>query len=99
MNGNKTLPARTWKDEYAKLTAEQKMLNGRYLALKDEVKKAEKIRKSVYDILRRDELLSSYRMNEAEKITKTRRKLTEEDNNILDKKCRLYFEKCKKAHF
>lgn len=47
----------------------------------------------------RDELLSSYRMNEAEKITKTKRELTEEDNNILDEKCRFYFEKCKKVHF
>lgn len=32
----------------------------------------------------RDELLSSYRMNEAEKITKTKRELTEEEKILLD---------------
>lgn len=32
------------------LTAAQKTLNGRYLALKDEVKEAGQIRRSVYDI-------------------------------------------------
>lgn len=31
----------------------------------------------------RDELLSSYRMNEAEKITKTKRELTEEERTLL----------------
>lgn len=55
MNGNKTIPTRTWREEYAKLTAEQKTLNQRYLALKGEVKEAEQIRRSVYDILRREE--------------------------------------------
>lgn len=55
MNGNKTLPTRTWREEYAKLTAEQKTLNQRYLALKDEVKEAEQIRKSVYNILRQEQ--------------------------------------------
>lgn len=47
----------------------------------------------------REELLSSFRMSEAEKITKAKRELTEEDNNILNEKCRLYFEKCKEVHF
>ena len=39
-------------EKYAKLTAERKTLNQRYLTLKEEVKEAEKIRKSVYSILR-----------------------------------------------
>ncbi|WP_095643228.1 MobA/MobL family protein [Methanosarcina spelaei] len=52
MNGKTTLPTRAWKEEYARLTAERKTLNQRYLALKDEVKEADQIRKSVYSILR-----------------------------------------------
>lgn len=55
MNGKTTLPTKAWKAEYAKLTAERKKLNQRYLALKDEVKKAEQIRKSVYSILRQEQ--------------------------------------------
>ena len=55
MNGKTTLPAKAWKAEYGKLTAERKTLNQRYLALKDEVKEAEQIRKSVYSILRQEQ--------------------------------------------
>lgn len=55
MNGKTTLPAKAWKAEYAKLTGERKTLNQRYLALKDEVKEAEQIRKSVYSILRQEQ--------------------------------------------
>lgn len=55
MNGKTTLPTKAWKAEYAKLTAERKTLNQKYLALKDEVKEAEQIRKSVYSILRREQ--------------------------------------------
>ncbi|ENY8964298.1 MobQ family relaxase [Clostridioides difficile] len=55
MNGKTTLPVKAWKAEYAKLTAERKTLNQRYLALKDEVKEAEQIRKSVYSILRQEQ--------------------------------------------
>jgi hypothetical protein len=55
MNGKTALPLKTWKEEYAKLTAERKTLNQRYLALKEEVKEAEKIRKSVYSILRQEQ--------------------------------------------
>ncbi len=54
MNGKTTIPTKIWKEEYTKLTAERKMLNQRYLALKEEVKEAEKIRKSVYSILRQE---------------------------------------------
>ncbi len=42
-------------DIQGKLTAERKTLNQRYLALKEEVKEAEKIRKSVYSILRQEQ--------------------------------------------
>lgn len=55
MNGKTTIPAKAWKAEYAKLTAERKTLNQRYLSLKDEVKEAEQIRKSVYSILRQEQ--------------------------------------------
>ena len=47
--------AGTWKAEYAKLTADRKTLNQRYLALKEEVREAEQIRKSVYSILRQEQ--------------------------------------------
>ena len=55
LNGKTTIPAKAWKAEHAKLTAERKTLNQRYLALKDEVKKTEQIRKSVYSILRQEQ--------------------------------------------
>ncbi len=55
MNGKTTLPTKAWKAEYAKLTAERKTLNQRYVALKDEVREAEQIRKSVYSILRQEQ--------------------------------------------
>ncbi len=55
MNGKTAIPTKTWKTEYAKLTAERKTLNQRYLALKEEVKEAEQIRKSVYSILRQEQ--------------------------------------------
>lgn len=42
----------------------------------------------------RDELLSSYRMSKAEKITKAKRELTDEENIILERKCKNYIEKC-----
>lgn len=42
------------KAEQEKLTAERKELSRRYLALKDEVKEAEQIRKCVYSILREE---------------------------------------------
>lgn len=35
----------------------------------------------------RDELLSSYRMSEAEKITKTKRELTDEETQAVNEKC------------
>ena len=55
MNGKTTLPTKAWKTEYAALTAERKVLNQRYVSLKDEVKEAEQIRKSVYTILRQEQ--------------------------------------------
>jgi len=55
MNGKTALPVKTWKAEYAKLTAERNAHNQRYLVLKGEVKEAEQIRKSVYSILRQEQ--------------------------------------------
>ena len=55
MNGKTTIPTKTWKAEYAKLTAERNALNQWYLVLKGEVKEAEQIRKSVYSILRQEQ--------------------------------------------
>ena len=55
MNGKTAIPTKAWKAEYAKLTAERKTLNQRYLVLKEEVKEAEQIRKSVYSILRQEQ--------------------------------------------
>lgn len=55
MNGKTAIPTKAWKEEYAKLTAERKTLNQRYLVLKGEVKEAEQIRKSVYSILQQEQ--------------------------------------------
>lgn len=55
LNGKTTLPTKAWKAERDKLTAERKTLNQQYLSLKDEVKEAERIRKSVYSILRQEQ--------------------------------------------
>ena len=55
MNGKTTIPVKAWTTEYAKLTNQWKTLNQRYLELKEEVKEAEKIRKSVYSILRQEQ--------------------------------------------
>ncbi len=46
MNDKTTIPTKAWKIEYAMLTAERKTLHQRYLALKEEVKEAEKTRKA-----------------------------------------------------
>ena len=55
MNGRTGIPLKAWKAEQEKLTAERKELSRRYLALKDEVKEAEQIRKGVYAILREEQ--------------------------------------------
>ena len=55
MNGKTTLPTKAWKAERVKLTAERKQLDRDYYTLKDEVKEAEQIRKSVYSILRQEQ--------------------------------------------
>ena len=55
MNGKTTLPTRAWKAEYAELTDKRKILNQRYVTLKNEVREAEQIRKSVYSILRQEQ--------------------------------------------
>ena len=52
--GNAANGQRAEKAEQEKLTAERKELSRRYLALKDEVKEAEQIRKCVYSILREE---------------------------------------------
>ena len=55
LNGRSEIPLKTWKMEYATLTTERKQLDSRYLSLKDEIKEAEQIRKSVYSIVRQEE--------------------------------------------
>ena len=47
-------PITKWKAERDKLTAERNKLNQRYISLKNEVKDAEQIKKSVYDIIREE---------------------------------------------
>jgi hypothetical protein len=44
-------PVSKWQAEIIKLTAERGKLNQRYYALKDEIKEAEHIRKSVHSII------------------------------------------------
>jgi len=55
MNGKTTLPTKAWRAERVKLTAERKTLDMEYYKLKEEIKEAEQIRKSVYSIVRQEE--------------------------------------------
>jgi MobA/MobL family. len=48
-------PVAKWTAEHDKLTAERNGLNQQYTVLKDEVQKAEQIRKTVYSILRQEQ--------------------------------------------
>jgi hypothetical protein len=48
-------PIKKWQAEIQKLTAERGKINQRYYALRDEVKEAEQIRKSVYSIMRQEQ--------------------------------------------
>ena len=48
-------PVTKWKAEIEKLTAERKRLDYDYSILRNEVKEAEQIRKSVYSILRQEQ--------------------------------------------
>lgn len=50
MNGKATIPTKTWKVEYAKLTTEKYALSQRCFVLKEEVKEAEQIQKNIYSI-------------------------------------------------
>ena len=68
LNGRTTLPVKAWKEEYAKLTADRKTLNKRYLALKDEVKEAEQIRRSVYSIVRQEQRERQHRRDQGEEL-------------------------------
>jgi len=55
MGEHKTIPTKAWKAEYAKLTADKKLLDKDYIDLKNEVKEAEQIRRSVYSIVRQEQ--------------------------------------------
>ena len=55
LNGRTGIPTKAWKIERDKLTADRKTLNLRYVKLKDEVKEAEQIRRSVYSIMRQEQ--------------------------------------------
>jgi chromosome segregation ATPase len=54
LNKEKRVPVNAWKKEHEKLTAENRRLNGEYKSLKNEVDRVDKIRVSVYDILKKD---------------------------------------------
>ena len=51
----KSPPISMWQAEIAKLTAERKLIESDYYKLRDEVKDAEQIRKSVYNIMRAEQ--------------------------------------------
>ncbi|MFR4350176.1 MAG: hypothetical protein ACLT3H_00735 [Roseburia sp.] len=71
MNGKTTISTKAWKAEYAKLTAEKKTLNQRYPALKEKVKEAEQIRKSVHNILRQEQREHAPRWEQDETMKKS----------------------------
>jgi hypothetical protein len=49
-----TLPTKAWRAERAKLTVERNRLNGEYVSLKEEVREVEVIKRSVYEIMRKE---------------------------------------------
>jgi len=51
----KSPPVTMWKAEIAKLTAERKLIEADYYKLRDEVKDAEQIRKTIYSIVRQEQ--------------------------------------------
>ena len=48
-------PVTKWKSEIVKLTAERKQIEADYYKLRDEVKEAEQIRKSIYSVVRAEQ--------------------------------------------
>jgi len=54
LDGEKKLPLKAWKDERDKLTAEKNALYRGYYKLKDDVQKAETVKRNVESILRMD---------------------------------------------
>jgi hypothetical protein len=62
LNGKvKTPPLKKWKAEREEKTADKERLYKGYYALKEEVKEVEQIKKSVYEILRREEPQKQHR--------------------------------------
>jgi hypothetical protein len=55
LNGRNEIPLKSWKAEYSKLTADLQRLDKGYADLKNEIREAEQIRKSVYSIVRQEE--------------------------------------------
>jgi len=58
MKGKTTIPTKAWKDEYAMLIPEIKQLNHEYTMLKYETAEVERIRTTVYDIMRHESHIS-----------------------------------------
>jgi len=54
MNGKTGLPVNAWKAERSKLTAEKNTLYQKYYSLKEEVRKAEAIRRDAQNIMRKE---------------------------------------------
>jgi len=52
LNGRTTIPTKSWREEFEKLTAERSQLNQRYLKLKSDVDEVAKILKNVEQILK-----------------------------------------------
>ncbi|MCL2121081.1 MAG: hypothetical protein FWH28_02395 [Clostridiales bacterium] len=48
-------PVTKWKSEIVNLTAERKLIEADYYKLRNEVKEAEQIRKSIYSIVRAEQ--------------------------------------------
>ena len=73
-NGKTAIQTKAWKTEYAKLTAERKTLNGRYLTSERGREKAGQIRKSVYSILRQEQREHTPRRTQDMERQQTRRR-------------------------
>ena len=57
----KSPPVTMWNAEIAKLTAERKLIEADYYKLRDEVKDAEQIRKTIYSIVRQEQQMTQPR--------------------------------------
>lgn len=66
LNGRYQVPITVWKEEHNQLTSERDTLNREYYSLKNEVNEVDKIRRSVYDLMKVESRNNPNRTNNLE---------------------------------